>query len=201
LPIVKAMTPANVAAQKPAAVAKIESADEHLGTAAVAATQAVKDTKAIEAKVEAQKQQITALKSADPVRTWLNIVGIGAIVIGVGVLIASIFVSFLYAITWLRSASVGLIVFGLALVSVAHFLTAIYWMIGLTFAACVVGVGIWLWAHRTIVAAQAADLEAWLKQTTGLGHAAMPTPAHKPATTPAAGSAGTGMIAPIKAVP
>ena len=168
LPTVEAMTPANVDVQRPVAVAKIETVATDLSVAATTAVTAKGAATTTEETVAKQAQQITDLKAADPVRTCLNIVGIGAIVAGVGVLIASIFVTFLYSITWLRGAAVGAVVFGFILVTIAHFLTEIYWIAGLSIGAALIGGGIWLWTHRKIVAAKAADAVGWVP--------ALPTP-------------------------
>ena len=163
LPTVNAITPANAAVQVPVAVAKVQTVDSDLKIAATQASSAGDKAAATEKVVAGQATEITKLQESNPVKTWLELIGIAAIVGGVGFLIAGIFVTYLQAITWLRSAAVGAIAFGLCLVSIAWFLTAIMWIVfGCIGAAIIFGV-VWIVTHKTIRNAIAADVEGWFK--------------------------------------
>lgn len=118
--------------------------------------------KAIDAAVKDRDKQIVTLKkeveglqNSDPVKAWLYLVGIGALVIGCGVLIASFFVAALSAIPVVRSASIGAIVFGFLLVTIARFLTALYWIGAGVIVAGLIAGGVWLYTHRSILKAKA----------------------------------------------
>lgn len=162
LPTLQAMTPANVQTTVPTAIAKAESADQHLGVAATQAASAETAAGKTEKKVTDQQKTITELKAKNPVKDWLNWIGLGAIVAGVGFLIASIFVSALNALPWLRSACVAAILFGCFLLAIAYFLTAIMWIVfGLIGAAVVAGI-IYVLTHKTILSAIEADIEGWI---------------------------------------
>lgn len=159
--VVREMTPETVEIQKPAVDARLESVDEHLATAVDAGASAAKTAAADEKKVQTLTKEVQTLKQDDPVRSWLMLIGIGAIVVGVGGLIGSFFVGVLFQF---RTAAAAVCVFGFMLVTIARFLTQIYWIAGLSLLACVIAGGIWLWANRSVAKAQAKDLETWLKE-------------------------------------
>ena len=163
LPTVQAITPANAATQVPVAVAKVQTVDTDLKAAATQAASAEPMAAATE-KTNADLTTANAnLEARNPVKTWLELIGLGAIVAGVGFLIAGIFVTYLQAITWLRSGAVGAVAFGLCLVSIAWFLTAIMWIIFGCIAAALVFAVVWIVTHKTIRNAIAADIEGWFK--------------------------------------
>ena len=124
---------------------------------------------------------IVTLQTKNPVKDWLNWIGMGAIVVGVGFLIAGIFITFLNALTWLRSACVALILFGCFLLTIAYFLTAIMWVIFGVIGAAIIAVILYVLTHKTILAAIEADIEGWVK----IGTAPVPAPTVTTTTTTA----------------
>jgi len=95
----------------------------------------------------------------DTTKTVLDWVGYVTFFGGLAALIASFFVSALFAYPIVRTAGAASIIFGLLVLTVAHFLTTIYWIFGGIILAALVAGGIWLWLHRTVVAAKIeADL-------------------------------------------
>lgn len=133
---------------------RVLEADSHLTDASTSLAGAKKSSVADAREVQKQTQKVAELEKADPVKTWLNLIGIGSIVLGGAMLIASIFVHALFALPWVRSVGAGTVVFGFLLVTIAHFLTPIYLIVGGTVLAAAVGGGFWLWTHRKIVAAK-----------------------------------------------
>ncbi len=109
------------------------------------------EIKALEKKLDTATKEVISLKTKDPVRSMLTLIGIGAIVLGGGVLIASFFVAFLQGVPGLRLAATGVITFGLFVVTVAYYLTEIRWIVGITIVGSVVGGIVWLWLHRSIL--------------------------------------------------
>jgi hypothetical protein len=77
---------------------------------------------------------------------------------------------------WLRSAAIGAIAFGLCLVTIAWFLTAIMWIVFGCIAAAVIFAAVWIFTHKKIRTAIAADIEGWMpKPTTPSMIATLPT--------------------------
>ena len=147
--VVVEMTPQNVEVKKPEAIAKIDNAMEHLTVAETQLAVASKSAAQNESTIGKQEKQIEKLKANDPVTTWLNLIGIGAIVLGAGTVIATFFVA-AFSAAWIRSAAVGGIAFGFLLVTIAHFMTAIYWISAGVLVAGLISAGIWWYTHRTI---------------------------------------------------
>ena len=162
---VGSLTVENLPVVKGQATVKIEEVATHLEAATTQNASATVGAKADEKKIAEQTTTIAKLKESNPIKTWLEIIGLAAIVGGVGVLIASIFVNALQALAWLRSAAVGAVAFGLCLVSIAWFLTAIMWIVFGCIAAAIIFALIWVLTHKTIRDAIAADVDGWFKVT------------------------------------
>ena len=160
IPILKSITDVNVDALKAiaTAIAKTQSADQHIEVAATQSVQAEKTAKASEDTVTAQAKKITALEANNPAKFWINLSGVILLVTGIGGIIASIFIAALNAIPMVRSLSVAAIAFGCCLLTIAYFLVQLYWIVGMVLLAGVIAGGIWYWTHRAIVKAKVTAL-------------------------------------------
>lgn len=104
-----------------------------------------------DARIASLESQLAEANKSDPVKGWLTVVGIAAILIGAGGLIASFAISALFAFPWVRSASAGVLAFGFLITTIVRFMTAIYWIGAACIIAAVISGGIYLWTNRKIL--------------------------------------------------
>lgn len=119
--------------------------NELIGTILVKAESSAKT----EAKqIEEARKEIAALKAEDPVRSWLQYIGIAALLGGVGAVIVGIW----FGVSLAKTAGAASATFGLCVLTLAYFLTEIRWLIGLSIVAAIVAGIVYVILHRKVIA-------------------------------------------------
>lgn len=145
------LTVENLATEVPVIKARVVEADTHIQTAQGDLGEAAKSAKADAGVIQTQTAKIASLEKSDPVKTWLDLIGLGAVILGVLALVLSVAVPAINAIAWIRTVAVAAVLFGFMLLTIAHFLTTIYWVAGLTLLAAAIAGAVWVWLHRSVI--------------------------------------------------
>lgn len=143
----------------------LTNADAHTTAAATALTGAQKSAQTDAKTLHKTQEEVQQLKAADPAKGWFELIGIAAVVLGIAVIVCTIFAESIPVVgPWLTKlgkfayeAGAALIGGGLLLITLSHYIGTIEKVIGWTIAGVAVIAGI------CVALRYWPTIQAWIK--------------------------------------